>query len=418
MSKFKHFSLNEALISRLDDLGIHDPTEIQRKAIPEVLQGKDILGIAQTGTGKTFAFLLPLMELKRKTLILVPTRELALQVHTTLEKLGNTTSVAVFGGVEQDKQVAGLRARPDFIIATPGRLLDLIEQKQVPLKTIETLVLDEADQMLDLGFIDDITLITKQLNQVKQTLFFSATIPSEVLSLSDKLLKSPVRVEVTKNSSTVAKIEQKVIFCKREDKFQLLRKKLKEDSGLTVVFTKTKVSADKVKEYLRHYRMASIVLHGDKSQSEREKALLLFRDGSMRILIATDIAARGIDVPGISLVINFEMPLDPLNYVHRIGRTGRAGKEGLAISFCDESERSVLEKIQEIIKLKLPYENYKGTPEPKGVWSDNAPVVVPKKAPTPGVSQEKRGFIDHSKRQGDRPVAKSHPGFRGKKKKR
>lgn len=420
MSQFKLLLKHTALLTNLQTLRMETPTPIQERAIPVILSGEDVLGIAQTGTGKTAAYLLPLIQMEKVTLVLVPTRELALQVDQSVKAFSEglpVKSVALFGGVDQGPQVQGLREKPHFIVATPGRLLDLINQKQVPLSLIETLVLDEADQMLDMGFIDDILTIRKFLTNKNQTLFFSATIPQEVLKLSEELLRNPTKIEASANSSTVQKISQKVIFCRKDDKFQLLRKTLKEERQLVVVFTKTKDTADKVKEYLRTHRLASVVLHGDKSQSERERSLALFRDGSMKILIATDIAARGIDVPGISHVVNFEMPLDPENYVHRIGRTGRNGEDGIAISFCDETERSMLQKIEGLIKLKLPVESFKGSSEPKGVWLQDGPIIQ-KTAPTPGVSQEKRAFVDHSKRQGDRPVSKTHPGFKHKKKKR
>jgi ATP-dependent RNA helicase RhlE len=433
MSKFTDLKLIKPLLKNLEVLGHETPTAIQFEAIPFILEGKDLLGMAQTGTGKTAAFCLPILQLLHqrseksgiRSLILAPTRELASQIHLNLDKYGQDVglkTLAQYGGVDQRPQVKALREGVDILVSTPGRLLDLMEQGHVRLNRVEIFVLDEADQMLDMGFIDDIYKIVQSLPKERQTLFFSATMPLAVVELSKKILKNPQRVEVSPNSSTVLNVEQKIIFCKREDKFQLLRKILaKEERELVVVFTKTRNSADKVKEYLRAYRLASTVIHGDKSQEDREKALINFKNGSMKILIATDIAARGIDIQGISHVINFEMPLEAENYVHRVGRTARAGKEGTAISFCDESEKNILEKVQKLIQLNLPSETYKGTPEASGIWSQEGPIQTVK-APTPGRSQEKSIYIDHSKRQkvavGEKSKAKSHPGFKNKKKKK
>jgi len=429
---FKNLLSDETLLNNLDSLGYKTPTAIQEKAMPLVLENKDILGIAQTGTGKTAAFCLPILskliisQAKGiSTLILAPTRELASQIQLSFETYGKGLpfkSVAIFGGVNQKTQVSAIREGASIIVATPGRLLDLIDQGIVRLNKVETLVLDEADQMLDMGFIEDIEKIIGLLPPKRQTLFFSATMPEMVVRLSTKILYRPVRVEVTPHSSTVTKISQKVFLCKREDKFQLLKKILKQDDReLVIVFTKTKNSADKVKEYLFHNRIASTVIHGDKGQEERERALTNFKNASMKVLIATDIAARGIDVQGVSHVINFELPLEAENYVHRIGRTARAGKEGIAISFCEDSEIPNLERIEKLIGFKITSEKFKGSPEAAGKWLHDGPSQL-KKTPTPGISQEKRAFIDHSKRQtvapGEKSKAKSHPGFKNKKKKK
>lgn len=429
---FKNLELNEALLKNLAGLGHETPTPIQEKAIPVIMEGKDIFGIAQTGTGKSAAFCLPILNRlitsKAKgvfALVLAPTRELASQIQESFESYGKDLpykSVAIFGGVNQKSQVSAMREGVSIIVATPGRLLDLVDQGIIRLNKTEVLVLDEADQMLDMGFIDDIEKIIHLLPVKRQTLFFSATMPSIVIKLAEKILYRPVRVEVTPQSSTVLKISQKVFFCKREDKFQLLKKILKQDEReLVIVFTKTKNSADRVKEYLYHNRMASTVFHGDKSQEERERSLENFKNGSMKILIATDIAARGIDISGISHVINFELPLEAESYVHRIGRTARAGKDGIAISFCEESERPNLQRIEKLIGLELPYETFKGSPEAAGKWLSSG-TVKKTKAPTPGQSQEKTSYLDHSKRQvvapGEKSKAKSHPGFRKKKKRK
>lgn len=427
MSIFSSLSLIEPLLINLGKLGFSRPTEIQASAIPLILQGHDLLALAQTGTGKTGAFSLPLLQKLHtqegkgiRVLVLVPTRELATQIQKNLDVYGEglgINSFALFGGVDQKEQETQLRAGVQILVATPGRLLDFIRQRKVQLKYVEALVLDEADRMLDMGFKDDIDEIISHLPEMRQNLFFSATMAKNVSELVDKILVNPKRVEVSPPNSVTKKIEQKIYFCKHIDKFQLLKKILKEEEReLVVVFTKTKEMADKVKEYLRFNRLASGVFHGDKKQKDREEALRHFREGGLKILIATDIAARGLDVPGISHVINFEFPMEAQNYIHRIGRTGRAGAGGQAISFCDESERGMLEQIQKLIQLKIPGENFKGTKEAPGPWTQQGPVVT-KKAPTPGQSQEKSAFLDHSKRQ-KVVSAKNHPGLKNSKKKK
>jgi len=277
--------------------------------------------------------------------------------------------------------------------------------------------------MLDMGFIEDIDKIILGLPKIKQTMFFSATMPAQVIGLSRKILKSPKLVEVSPNSSTVVQVDQRVIRCKREEKFQVLRKILKEEEReLVVIFTKTKNSADKVKEYLRFHRIPSTVYHGDKSQGDRERALANFKSGGLKILIATDIAARGIDVPGVSHVINFELPMEAESYVHRIGRTARAGRGGIAMTLCDDSELQILERIEVLIQKRLPFEIFKGRPEAYGKWNQEGSIRKVK-APTPGRSQEKTSYLDHSKRQrvsadGTSRSSKSHPGFKNRNKKR
>lgn len=428
MSNFNETSLIEPLLNNLKELGYTTPTPIQTEAIPLLLEGHDLLGIAQTGTGKTAAFSLPILqkiiEKKSHALILAPTRELATQIHESFEKYGKglgIRSVVIFGGVGQSAQVKALKDGVNIIVATPGRLLDLQKQGHLKLNNIDTLVLDEADRMLDMGFIDDLHAIIKSLPKDRQTMFFSATMPGLVAALARKILKNPKRVEVTKNSSTALNIDQKVIFCKREDKFQLLRKILKEEEReLVMIFTKTKNSADKVKEYLLFHKIPSTVFHGDKTQIDRERALHNFKTGSMKVMIATDIAARGIDVQGVSHVINFELPMEAESYIHRIGRTARAGHDGVAITLCDDSEAPNLERIEKLINKKIPTEKYKGTPEQSGKWNQEGAIRVVK-APTPGKSQEKTAYLDHSKRQRVQEEGKkkpSHPGFRNNNKKK
>ena len=428
MLNFNEIPLIEPLLNNLKTLGYNTPTAIQAEAIPFLLEGHDLLGIAQTGTGKTAAFSLPIIQKiiqnKSHALILAPTRELATQIHLSFEKYGQglgIKSVAIFGGVGQSAQVKAIKDGVNIIVATPGRLLDLQKQGYLKLNNIDTLVLDEADRMLDMGFIDDLHAIITSLPKNRQTMFFSATMPGLVAALARKILKNPKRVEVTKNSSTALNIDQKVIFCKREDKFQLLRKILKqEERELVMIFTKTKNSADKVKEYLLFHKIPATVFHGDKSQIDREKALQNFKQGSMKVMIATDIAARGIDVQGVSHVINYELPMEAESYIHRIGRTARAGNVGVAITFCDESEVPNLERIEKLINTKIPSEKYKGTPEQSGKWNQEGSIRVVK-APTPGISQERSAYKDHSKRQRvveegkPKPV---HPGFRNSNKKK
>ena len=431
MLNFSDLSLIEPLLHNLKNLGFREPTPIQTEAIPVILEGLDLLGVAQTGTGKSAAFLLPLLQLLHlegaskgvKALIVVPTRELALQLNEQLTLLGEglgVRSLPVFGGVDQKDQVSALREGREIIIATPGRLIDFLKQRVIKFDALRMLILDEADRLLDMGFQEEINQILHAVPEKRQNLLFSATMPEAIIKLSKLFLRDPRLIEVSVNSSSAPSVDQKVIFCKKEDKFQLLRSLLKtEERDMVIVFTKTKESADRVKDYLRQHRLASAVIHGDKSQVERERALALFKTESIKILIATDIAARGLDIPGIGHVINFELPLDPETYVHRIGRTGRAGMKGMAISFCDDTERSILEKIQALIHMKIKAENFKGSPEARGSWSQERPLKKVT-APTPGRSQEKSAYLDHSKRQRVReegaPKPRKHPGFKNKKK--
>jgi ATP-dependent RNA helicase RhlE len=375
---FNELPLSEQILKNLKNAGYETPTPIQGEAIPHLVEGKDLLGIAQTGTGKTAAFTLPMLQKlsnrnfslspkEPRSLILAPTRELASQIKEQIDKYGQEMklkSAVIFGGVGQANQVNALRGGLDILIATPGRLLDLMNQGFCSLKKVEIFVLDEADRMLDMGFIHDMKKVIAALPEKRQTMLFSATMPNEIVSIAGKILKSPVRVEVTPPSSTVERIEQKVIFCQKAHKYQLLRKVLQEEGvELTLVFTRTKHGANKIVDYLQAHNIRSAAIHGNKSQSAREAALENFKTGAIKVLIATDIAARGIDVQGVSHVINFDMPVDAESYVHRIGRTARAGKEGDAISFCDETERDALSRVQKLIKLKIPVENFVGVPE-------------------------------------------------------
>ncbi len=378
MSEFTKLDLIDPLLQNLKLAGYETPTPIQSAAIPILLQGHDLLGIAQTGTGKTAAFSLPILQYliknplrlnpcEPRVLILAPTRELSSQINASMGTYGkhlNLRTAVIFGGVGQSQQVNALRGGLDILVATPGRLLDLMNQGHIRLGKIEIFVLDEADRMLDMGFINDIRKVVAKLPEKKQTLLFSATMPNEIAALAAKILKHPKRVEVTPPSTTVERINQKIIFCRKADKYQLLRKILQEESvELTLVFTRTKHGANKIVDYLTHHKIDSAAIHGNKSQSARELALDNFKKGKIKVLIATDIAARGIDVQGVSHVINYDLPVEAESYVHRIGRTARAGKDGDAISFCDETERDALSRIQRNIGLKLPTESYQGVPE-------------------------------------------------------
>lgn len=378
MTKFSDLPLLDTILKNVLEAGYENPTPIQAQSIPSLLEGRDLLGIAQTGTGKTAAFTLPMLQKlsgrdfslsprEPRSLILAPTRELAAQINEQIEKYGKDLkikSAVIFGGVGQANQVNVLRNGLDILVATPGRLLDLINQGYCKLNRIEIFVLDEADRMLDMGFIHDIKKVIAMLPVNRQTMLFSATMPNEIVGIANRILKTPVRVEVTPPSTTVERIDQKIIFCQKAHKYQLLRKVLAEEGvELTLVFTRTKHGANKIVDYLNAHQIKSSAIHGNKSQSAREAALENFKAGTIKVLIATDIAARGIDVQGVSHVINFDLPVDAESYVHRIGRTARAGKEGDAISFCDETERDALSRIQKLIGLKLPVENFVGVAE-------------------------------------------------------
>lgn len=367
--KFSDLKLIEPLQKALEESGYTNPTPIQAEAIPKLLEGRDLLGCAQTGTGKTAAFALPILQRlalnpKRvesrhtRALILTPTRELAVQIHESFETYGknlNLSSTVIFGGVSQFHQVKSMNKGVDILVATPGRLLDLINQRYVNLRNLEIFVLDEADRMLDMGFINDIKKIIKMLPPKRHNLFFSATMPPDIQDLSSKLLTDPVRVEVTPVSSTAEKIEQSVMFVDKKHKKDLLRHVLKDPQlKRVIVFTRTKHGANQVSQVLEKNGIRSAAIHGNKSQGARQRALDSLKRGTIRVLVATDIAARGIDVEGITHVINYELPNIAESYVHRIGRTARAGAEGSAISFCDLEERAYLKDIEKLTGQKVP----------------------------------------------------------------
>ena len=363
---FENLNVIEPILKALQQEGYTSPTPIQEQSIPILLQGKDLLGCAQTGTGKTAAFSIPILQKLYKTdhrkgikaLILTPTRELAIQIGESFEAYGKHTGLkhtVIFGGVGQKPQTDALRNGVQILIATPGRLLDLITQGFISLKALEFFVLDEADRMLDMGFIHDIKRILKLIPEKRQTLFFSATMPPEIEKLANSMLTNPVKVEVTPVSSTVDVIEQSVYFVEKKEKKDLLIHLLKDKSiESLLVFTRTKHGADKLARILTKAGTRAEAIHGNKSQNARQRALTEFKNHTLRVLIATDIAARGIDVDLLSHVVNYELPNVPETYVHRIGRTGRAGHEGIAISFCESEERPYLKDIQKLIGKNIP----------------------------------------------------------------
>ena len=366
--KFADLGLIEPLLRALAEEKYETATPIQVRAIPVVLEGKDVLGSAQTGTGKTAAFALPILQRMSKQppgraarcLVLAPTRELATQIAEGFRAYGRHVSartVTIFGGVSQNHQVAQMRRGVDVIVATPGRLLDLYEQRLVDFRSIETFVLDEADRMLDMGFIDPIRKIASMVPEKRQTLMFSATMPTEIRRLADALLKNPVRVEAPNVKSAEPKIEETVYFVDKPKKSALLAHLFEHLSmARTIVFTRTKHGADKVVRHLHRYGIRAEAIHGNKSQNQRQRALDNFKAGKTPMLVATDIASRGIDVDMVTHVVNYDLTHEPETYVHRIGRTGRAGQTGVAVSFCDHEEKSSLKAIEKLLKRAIPVE--------------------------------------------------------------
>ncbi len=370
---FNNLKLIEPLLRALNHEGYTTPTPIQEQAIPMVLEGRDLRGCAQTGTGKTAAFAIPLLQLLQqdleshpdtkpriRALILTPTRELAIQIEESFKAYGKYLKLyhlVVFGGVSQVSQVNSLRRGIDILVATPGRLLDLMNQGHVSLRDVKYFVLDEADRMLDMGFVHDVKRIIAKLPTERQTLFFSATMPPEINQLAKNILRNPATVEVTPVSSTADTIQQVVYFTEKEHKGVLL-KYLMNDPAIknALVFTRTKHGADKLTKFLNATGIRSEAIHGNKSQGARQSALNNFKNRKTRVLVATDIAARGIDIDELTHVVNYELPHVPETYVHRIGRTGRAGANGSAISFCDFEEKSLLKDIQKLINKTIPVE--------------------------------------------------------------
>lgn len=365
---FKELNISEPILKALINKNYETPTPIQQQAIPVALSGNDLLGIAQTGTGKTAAFAIPIIQKldesrvegerrEIKALILTPTRELAIQIDECFRDYSKYTSLrhtVIFGGVNQRPQVDKLQRGTDILIATPGRLLDLINQKHISLKHIRHFILDEADRMLDMGFIHDIKRILPLLPKRKQTLFFSATMPDSIVGLSNNILNNPIRVEVTPTSSVVDTIEQCLYFVDKPQKSDLLITILGKEAGKSVlVFSRTKHGADKIAKVLNRKGIDCEAIHGNKTQGARQRALTNFKSGKTRIIVATDIAARGIDIVDLEIVINYDLPDVAETYVHRIGRTGRAGKKGIALSFCSEEEHMKVKDIQKLTGKRL-----------------------------------------------------------------
>jgi ATP-dependent RNA helicase RhlE len=367
---FEKLKIIEPILKALKNQGYTNPTPVQEQSIPVILQQKDLFGCAQTGTGKTAAFAIPVLQLlyqqkqtvkgphSIKALVLTPTRELAIQIQESFEAYGKNTGlkqVVVFGGVSQMTQVNALRRGVDILVATPGRLLDLIEQRIVNISNIKLLVLDEADRMLDMGFVHDVKKIIAKTPRQRQTLFFSATMAPAIRKLADSLLINPSFVEVTPVATTAETIQQAVCFVDKKDKPALLLHLLTNTAiPMALVFTRTKHGADRVAKELNRGGIRAEAIHGNKSQQARQKALHQFRSKQIKVLVATDIAARGIDIDELSHVINYELPNVPETYVHRIGRTGRAGAQGIALSFCDREEKLYLRDIQKLISVAIP----------------------------------------------------------------
>jgi ATP-dependent RNA helicase RhlE len=402
---FKELGVHPDILKALENEGYTHPTPIQEAAIPHMLRGDDVLGCAQTGTGKTAAFAIPILQLlsqspinekKRKirSLILTPTRELAIQIEESFKAYGKFSrlySTVIFGGVGQKAQTDALQRGVDILIATPGRLLDLIGQGFIDLNYIELFVLDEADRMLDMGFVHDVKRLIKLIPAKRQSLFFSATMPPEIVKLADTILVNPKKVEVTPISSTADTIQQFLYFVDKKNKNSLLLDILKEPKIKTVlVFTRTKHGADKVVKFLNSHRVTAEAIHGNKTQNNRQRALTNFKNQTTRVLVATDIAARGIDIDELEYVINYETSNIAETYVHRIGRTGRAGANGTALSFCDFEEKSYLKDIEKLIGKKIPVIN--DHPYPMEVF-----VIEPKPKQTQRPPRSERNAPDRNK---------------------
>ena len=418
---FKKLDLIDPILKALIAEGYTTPTPIQQQSIPLILERRDLLGCAQTGTGKTAAFAIPILQIlyqdkqedrgprKIKVLILTPTRELAIQIDESFAAYGKFTGLThtvIFGGVSQLNQTNILRRGVDILVATPGRLLDLISQGFIDLKYLKIFVLDEADRMLDMGFIHDVKRIITKLPVKRQTLFFSATMPPEIQKLANVLLTHPAKVEVSPESLTVDAIEQSLYFVDKRDKPQLLLHLLKDPDIInSLIFTRTKHGADKVVKFLHHAHITAAAIHGNKSQNARQNALSSFKSGNIRVLVATDIAARGIDIDELSHVINFELPNIPETYVHRIGRTGRAGNTGIAISFCDAEERDELRDIQKLINKQIPVVD--GHPYPLNISATIRPAEIPKR-----VMQKRSGNFGNAQRGGNRNFSSRRQGNR------
>jgi len=396
---FKNLRLIEPILKALDQEGYETPTQIQQKSITPILDRKDILGCAQTGTGKTAAFTIPILQLMHEhraasnsrvrtidCLILTPTRELAIQIGESIAAYGRHLTLrhhVIFGGVSQHTQVNAIRNGVDILVATPGRLLDLMQQGHIVLSNIKFFVLDEADRMLDMGFIHDVKKVIAKLPAKRQSLFFSATMPPEISQLADMLLKNPIKVEVTPVSSTAEMIQQAIYHVDKNDKQDLLIDILKDRSIETLlVFTQMKHAADKLSKRLIASGISAAAIHGNKSQNARQTALENFKNKRVRVLVATDIAARGIDIDQLSHVLNYELPNVPETYVHRIGRTGRAGASGIALSFCSREEKAYLRDIERLIKKSIPVKQWEGSSVKENTNKVSYPLNKTEKSPS------------------------------------
>jgi len=371
MTDFQSLGLSETLLKAVKDEGYTTPTPVQVQSIPPLLDGRDVLGVAQTGTGKTAAFALPVLQIierkrthgKRyiRALILSPTRELAAQIDERFDAYSKNMDIrhrVIFGGVKQNPQVRDLNKGLDILVATPGRLLDLIGQGFIDLSKVEFFVLDEADRMLDMGFIRDIEKVLKLLPKKRQNLLFSATMPKSIAKLAGSFLNNAVMVDVSPKEMAVERIEQKIMFLRKADKRRLLVQLIKQQKvERGIIFTRTKHGANRLVKQLGQSNLSAVAIHGNKSQGARTKALAGFKDGSIPILVATDIASRGIDVEGITHVFNYDLPNEPESYIHRIGRTARAGRSGIAYAFCDDSESGYLVGIQQLIGQEIPVDS-------------------------------------------------------------
>ena len=379
--KFEDYQLSDQIKANLLEAGFVRPTDIQFKAIPPVFKGEDVLAIAQTGTGKTAAFAIPVIQMLQerknskqkkniKCIVMVPTRELALQISTVFNQLGRNTGIktfCVFGGIEQDQQIAQLQSGLDVLIATPGRMFDLVSQGFIKLDDIEVLILDEADHMLDLGFIKDIRDLIRYLPKKRQTLFFSATIDADIKKLAYSLVDNPIRIQISPKDPVSKNVDHSVVYIEMDDKRFFLERLIKENQDSKIlIFVRTKVRAERVCDAMARVDIEAKTLHGDKDQKERLYVLKQFKEGILKTLIATDVSARGIDIPDVEYVVNYDLPDKVENYVHRIGRTGRGTKRGSAISFCSSDEKEILNEIEtylgkEIKVVKIKKSEYQDT---------------------------------------------------------
>ncbi|SFR76235.1 MULTISPECIES: DEAD/DEAH box helicase [Maribacter] len=423
---FKELGLAEPILKALEAEGYTHPTPIQEQSIPILLKGKDLLGVAQTGTGKTAAFGIPILhqlyegislsqsKRKVKALVVTPTRELAIQIGESFTAYGKYTGLrntVIFGGVKQGKQVSALRGGVDILIATPGRLLDLMNQGFISFRDLEHVVLDEADQMLDMGFIHDIKKIIAKLPAKRQSLFFSATMPKDIVELSRKMLGDFERVTIKPEQATAEKVEQGVYFISKANKPKLLVHLINENPDNTlIVFSRTKHGANKIVKKLDQAGIRSAAIHGNKSQAARQKALGGFKEGKLKVLIATDIAARGIDVEDLSLVVNYDLPNVSETYVHRIGRTGRANASGMAISFCDKEERAYLRDIEKLIKQQIPrMPEHQFTDEDSTEDKDERPAQRPRNSGNSGNKNKNRPGGNNFRGKNNRNTSKKKP---------